>query len=103
MTGLIKRDYGYIDFDYVDDEVESIDEDGNETYRKPFVQIFNLFVSSDFRGQGKARELLQDAGKEIRAEFGNITIKIVACPKEKGVDLDRLASFYESFDLEVIA
>ena len=103
MSGLIERGYGYVDFDYVDDEVSSIDEEGNETYAKPFVQINNLFVSSEFRGQGKAIELLQDAEKEIRQEHGNITIKIVACPKEKEVDLERLAFFYESFGFEVIA
>ena len=32
-----------------------------------------------------------------------MTIKIVAEPKEKSLDLNRLASFYASFGYEVVA
>lgn len=66
-----------------------------------FIHIYDLFVSPKYRGQGKAKYLLQRAIDVIRESgyFGDIYI--VANPKEKSVNKDRLTSFYESMGLIV--
>lgn len=73
----------------------------NYSIEDNYVHIYNLFVHPDFRGQGKARDLLKRAIDEIRGSGWSGTIKIVSDPKDEFVDRSRLKKFYESMGLEV--
>lgn len=100
MNKLIENEFGFIDWDIYTDE--AYDEEGNEIEGETYAKIDNLFVNPEFRGQGKAKEFIELALVEIKkAGFGNA--KIVPEPKEKDVDFERLAEFYESMGLEVVA
>jgi len=101
-NGLYETEKGAVDWEVLSDLV-SIDEDGNEVYSDEYVRINNLFVSPEYRGMGVARELMTKAIAKIEVDYPRMTIKIVAEPKEECVDLERLASFYESLGLEVVA
>lgn len=63
-------------------------------FKPYYVHIFNLFVKPKFRLQGKARELLQIAIKEIRETGHKEEILIVT-------DSKKLKIFYESLGLKV--
>lgn len=100
--GLVKTEKGSVDWEVMADLL-NIDEDGNEIYSDNFVRINNLFVSPEFRGAGVARELMTTAIAKIEADYPGMAIKIVAEPKEAMVNFDRLAAFYDSLGLEVVA
>lgn len=100
--GLIETEKGSVDWQVMSDLL-SIDEDGTEHYSDDFVRINNLFVSPEYRGNGVARELMTKAMAKIEADYPGMEIKIVAEPKEAMVDFDRLAAFYGSLGLEVVA
>jgi GNAT superfamily N-acetyltransferase len=102
MTKLIEAEAGSVDWDVYSD-LETIDEEGNEIYSPEYVKIDNLFVKPEFRGNGVARSLMAQAIAKIEADFPGMTIKIVPEPKSTGTDLSRLAAFYESLGLEVVA
>ena len=63
-------------------------------FEPDYVHIFNLFVTFMFRMQGKARELLKLAIKEIRETGYKEEILIVT-------DSKKLKIFYESLGLKV--
>jgi predicted GNAT family acetyltransferase len=101
MNKLIENEFGSIDWDVYTDE--AYDEEGNEIEGETYAKIDNLFVKKEFRGKGKARELIKLALIEIK-KSGFSSAKIVPEPKENGVDFSRLADFYDSFsELEVVA
>ena len=94
-AGLIDVKEGCIDWEVMSDMID-IDDDGNEVYSDEYVRINNLFIKSEFRGQGFAKSLLEKAVQAIEKECPDMEIKIVCCPKEDCVDFDRLFAFYDS-------
>ena len=102
MAGIIESDSGNVDWEVMAD-LETIDEDGNEVYSAEFVRINNLFVKPELRGHGYARQLMLAAIDLIHTEHPGMIIKIVPEPKDSTTDLGRLASFYDSLGLEVVA
>lgn len=64
--------------------------------------IYNLYVHSEYRRQGKAKILLKHAINEIRFSgyIGEIEIEVL--PRENFVDLKTLSSFYERMGLKVL-
>lgn len=92
---IIENNFGYADWE----EYMVMDEDGEDTEDLDYIVISNLWVNRQHRGSGHGRELLVEACKKIRQEYGAaVTIKIVPEPKDDDVDLTRLASFYDSID-----
>ena len=71
------------------------DEDGCEFDGETYALIEKIYVPAEERGQGKGTELLREAIAEIRAEHGDITIKLAALPDEGGLDMDQLVAWYE--------
>ena len=63
-------------------------------FESDYVHIFNLFVKPKFRLQGKARELLRIAIKQIRKTDHKEDILIVT-------DSKKLKIFYERLGLKV--
>jgi GNAT superfamily N-acetyltransferase len=100
--GLYETVKGSVDWEVMADLL-SIDEDGNEIYSDDYVRINNLFVHPEFRGHGVARNLMEKSIAKIEADYPGMKIKIVAEPKEADVDCSRLATFYASLGLEVVA
>lgn len=82
---IIKNNFGYCSYGF---EVD-------------YVHIYDLFVYPKFRRQGKGKEILNTAIDAIRETGYKGKIQIVANPKEKGVNLKKLTSFYKSIGLEV--
>ena len=78
------------------------DEDGCEYDGEEYALIEKIWVPAEDRGQGKGREMLENAINDIRTQHGKIIIKIAALPFDDGMDMDDLVSFYESvgFDVE---
>jgi len=66
-----------------------------------YVHIYNLFVFHDYRGQRKARVILQKAIDEIRENEYMGDIEIVARSNDNSIDTGILEKFYESMDLKV--
>ncbi len=83
--GNIQNNFGYCDYEF----------------EKDYVHIYNLFVYSEFRRQGKAKEILHAAIDAIRKTGYRDTIEIVAIPKENSISLEKLVSFYKDMKLEV--
>jgi ribosomal protein S18 acetylase RimI-like enzyme len=100
-TGIIEIDESFIDWEVCQDT--TIDSEGDEVdCGDPYVRINNLFVSKESRGQGLAKRLIELAVTAIKGEC-DLKIKIVAEPKESCVDAEKLASFYDRYDMEVVA
>ena len=100
-NGLIEIDESYIDWEVCQDM--TIDSEGDEVEDgAPYVRINNLYVSPEARGQGLAKRLIELAITAIKGEC-DLKIKIVAEPKESHVDAEKLASFYDRYDMEVVA
>lgn len=100
-TGIIEIDESYIDWEVCQDT--AIDSEGDEVdFGAPYVRINNIFVSQELRGQGLAKKLIELAIAAIKGEC-DLKIKIVAEPKESTVDAEKLASFYDRYDMEVVA
>ena len=100
-TGIYETKTGYADWGIEADTIFT--EEGEELEGVEYVQIYNLFVAEQYRGKGEARRILDVAIKTIKADHPGMEIKIVPEPKESVVDLERLASFYESMGLFVVA
>ena len=67
--------------------------------------IHKMFVPADERGQGKGRQMLQDAIEEMRAEGKFDLIKLCAdseaADPNEPIDLADLVEFYESEGFEI--
>ena len=105
MLKLIENEFGFIEWDVYTDE--AYDEEGDEIVGETYyAKIDNIFVKPEFRGQGqgqgKAKEFIELALIEIK-KAGFSSAKIVPEPKEKDVDFERLASFYDAMGLDVVA
>ena len=101
MTKLIETEAGYVDWDTYSDSY--LDDDDNDVDGPEYVKIDNLFVSPEFCGKGCAKAMMTLAIVQIKKDFPGLTIKIVPQPKDSETDLSRLASFYKSLGLEVVA
>jgi ribosomal protein S18 acetylase RimI-like enzyme len=66
-----------------------------------YVHIYNLSVHQEFRRQGHGRFLLRKAISDIRYAGHAGDIYIVADPKDRFVDREKLVKFYESLGLKV--
>jgi GNAT superfamily N-acetyltransferase len=66
-----------------------------------YVHIYNLFIFPKYRKCGNARIILQRTINQIRKRGYNGKIKIVANPKEEGIDKKRLMLFYRKMKLDV--
>jgi len=68
---------------------------------KDYVHIYDLFIIPEFRGAGKAKDILQTTIDVIRSTGHSGSIQILVFPKEKFVNIKRLRLFYEKMGLEV--
>lgn len=75
------------------------DDEGAEIGNTIYILIDLVYVCPSDRGKGIARKMLMDTLSEIKDR--NMPIKLIALPKEKGIDQDRLVSFYESCGFSV--
>jgi ribosomal protein S18 acetylase RimI-like enzyme len=82
---LVETDYGFCEY----------------AFEEGYTHIYNLFVFSEYRRNGKARELLKLAIEEIRKSGYDGEIQIVAEPQEKSIDKEKLIEFYKSMGLQV--
>lgn len=73
------------------------------SFEKGYVHIYNLYVKTEFRGRGNAKEILRLAIDDIRSASYNGLISVVANPNKKDdfVDVERLKGFYKGLGLEV--
>lgn len=71
------------------------------SFENEYVHVFNLFVFKKYRGNGKATELLETVIEKIRETGYNGEIQIVADPKEKGINKQKLKLFYIKLGLRV--
>jgi predicted GNAT family N-acyltransferase len=96
----IKTEAGFITYTKDTDFCDS--PDGQD-----YVRIDELYVFEGFRGQGKARELMNLAYAEITEKFPGLAIKIIANPEPEpnALSLENLYNFYSSFSWisEVVA
>ena len=99
--GIYETKTGYADWSLESEII--ISDEGDETEGEQYVQVNNLFVAEDYRGKGEARRILEVAIATIKKDFPGLEIKIVPEPKDADVDLERLAKFYESMGLTVVA
>lgn len=86
--GLIELTFGYVYWDIFYDDGE-------------YVEIHNLYVAPEHRGGGYARALLKSAIALIKKQYPKTEIRIIAHPKEPGIDPDRLKEFYLSLGLVI--
>jgi len=100
-NNIIETKEGYCDWEEMTDPI--LDEEGSETESESYIRINNLYVKPEFRGQGFAKSLLSASIALIEKAYPSKEIRIVPEPKEKSVDFDRLAKFYESMRLTVVA
>ena len=84
-SGIIRNDHGRCEYAFEDD----------------FVHIYNLFVFPNYRGQGRAREILQTAINVIRSTGYTGAIQIVASPEAEDVNVEKLKLFYTGMGLDV--
>ena len=98
MDKMIEREYGTVDFD----EYFELDDEGEDIPDSMYIKIDNLYVAPAFRGRGKARELMDAAIETIHRQWPGVAVKVVACPKEEGVDQAKLAAFYDEYPVEVL-
>lgn len=101
-SGIIESGENFVDWEVMADTI-GINEDGEEEYSDDYIRINNLFVTPADRGKGIARALMVAAIEVIKAQYRGYEIKIVPEPKDVSVDFDRLAAFYASLGLEVVA
>ena len=102
VSGIIEDVRGSVDWDTYSDPI--FDDEGFESDGPDYVKIDNLFVPTEQRGKGYARQLLLEAIEAIRQAGYDGSIVIVPEPKDETVDSGKLAAFYASFiDLDVIA
>ena len=64
--------------------------------------LHDLYIEKEYRRKGHAKELVQKAIEEIRAEGYKDDIKIVANPQEDIV-VEKLIEFYKKMGLKVIS
>lgn len=85
----IENEFGYCEYGF---EHDSLGE---------YVHIFNLFVCKEFRKNGHAKRLINEAIDKIR-ETGYLgKIQIVANPSDNSISKEKLIAFYKSLGLEV--
>ena len=95
--GGVENSHGFVNFSVQDDPI--FDDKGNETGSEKYVLIDLIKINKEERGRGYAKKLLAEAIQEAKKE--KLPIKLVALPKEKDIDQDRLVSFYESMGFSV--
>lgn len=88
---------GYVSFSESEDF--DLDEEGAEVGTGKYILIDLVYVAPEFRGQGVARKMLLDTLEELKKQ--PLPVKLVALPKEKGIDQDRLVEFYEECGFSV--
>lgn len=87
--GCIKKYFGYCYYAFENDQ------------NGDYVHIYDLYIYPKLRRQGRAKEILQLAIKQIRSQgyFGEI--QIVAKPSENSIEKQKLVLFYKSLGLAV--
>ncbi|NUL35080.1 GNAT family N-acetyltransferase [Kosakonia sacchari] len=85
---------------YNTDTETLFDEEGYEYEGAEYWLINKIFVPSELRGQGIARQMMEEAIAEMRAERPELTIKLWCEPQDAETDGEKLAAFYESFGFE---
>jgi predicted GNAT family acetyltransferase len=96
----ITTEFGYV---VIAKDVDFCNSPDGEDY----VRIDELYVFDNFRGQGKAKELMSLAKEYIDQNLSGLPIKIIASPEPEpnALSLENLYNFYRSFDWisEVVA
>ena len=64
--------------------------------------IYNLYTNPEYRGQGRAKRLLQLVIDEIRETGYAGEIEIEASPRENCIPEEALVELYNTFGLKVI-
>ena len=70
------------------------------SFEEDYVHIYNLYVKPEYRNQGNAKVLLEQAIAEIRNTGWEDEIQIV-CNPEKEIDKEKLKRFYKRMGLSV--
>lgn len=71
------------------------------SFEEDYVHIYDLYILTNCRRQGKAKELLLKTIKIIRDTGWTKPIQIVADPLTQDISKEKLKSFYESLGLLV--
>lgn len=71
------------------------------SFEKDYVHIYNLFILCKHRRKGHAKHILKLAIDAIREAGHSGDICIVAAPKDKSIDCEKLAAFYARMELVV--
>ena len=80
-------------------EDDTYDADGEVVGVEEYALIEKVWVPVEQRGQGKGRELMAQAIKEIEAT--GLACKIAALPFDGGMAMADLVEWYESFGFSV--
>ena len=80
-------------------EDDIYDADGEVVGVEKYALIEKVWVPAQQRGQGKGRELMEQAIKEI--EVTGLSCKIAALPFDDGMEMADLVEWYESFAFSV--
>lgn len=88
----LEKDFGRTEWD----EYYKVTDEGEETDELDYVTISWVYVKPEHRGKGLARPLIEETIREIKKQYGKVTIKIVPEPKSDEFDIQRLGEFYES-------
>ena len=87
----------YVSWAVTEDDV--YDADGEVVGIEEYALIEKVWVPAEQRGQGKGRELVEQAIKEI--EVTGLSCKIAALPFDDGMEMADLVEWYESFGFSV--
>ena len=103
----VKKGDSYILVSYNDSEfhLEQDDETGDmeEVYDEYF-KLDHVYVATEARGKGLAKQMIREVVESIRADFPEIRITLAALPEaDKPIDQEGLVSLYRSCGFEVRA
>lgn len=87
----------YVSWTVTEDDIYGAD--GEVVGVEEYALIEKIWVPAEQRCQGKGRELMEQAIKEIKAT--GMTCKIAALPFDDGMDMADLVEWYETFGFEV--
>lgn len=103
----VKNGDSYILVSYNDSEFYL--EQNNETgdFEEVYIEYFKLdhvYVATEARGKGLAKQMIREVVESIRADFPEIRITLAALPEgDKPIDQEGLVSLYRSCGFEVRA
>lgn len=90
----------YVSYSVQQEEI--YDEEGEVSYGDDYWLIEKCYVAPELRGQGIARNMMEQAIAEMRAERPELKIRLVCEAQDADTDQELLAGFYESLGFDAV-